>query len=493
MFENASPKAVNALRARIMAAYNGLRADNERLTRIDRYARGRQAAPFLPRKSNPEFQDLAKRSQNNLIPLIVDAPVNAITVDGYVRGENKKDLPPEWEDWTLNRLNERQSHIHRAALEAGHAFVTVLPDIKDPKRSVVRGYHALTFFTHYVDPAYDEFPLYAIHVENISPIIGTSEPIKGTFIDEKFVYELEFKNDVPKILRRRPHGMPVCPVVRFATQLDLQGRSTGLVEPILPVQDRINQISLNKLIAQHMTSFMIRTATGLAPVPALDENGNEQYDENGHMKVIPPVIDPSTMLVSADPATKFGSIPGGSTKDMQEAEEQAIQHLCMVTQTPPTYLLGQMANLSADALAAAESAFKRKLSEIQSNFGEAWASVMRLCAFVRGDKTGYEDTDSVVMWADTSNRSLAQAADAGLKLTQMGVPTEIVLRKMPGFSETDIEEAVKLMEEAKEEQQLVDKLAAAMSPKQTVSSSPAPKGDKNAAGNAAAKKPTSAK
>ncbi|MFF3673558.1 phage portal protein [Streptomyces sp. NPDC002120] len=468
----------DTLKKRIEAAYVNLRGDNERLTRIDRYCRGRHAAPFLPRKANPEFRDLAKRSINNLIPLIVDAPVNSMTVEGYVRGEGSRSLPPEWDDWTRNRLDERQSHVHRAALEAGHSFVTVLPDRQAPQKASVRGYHALDFMAHYREPAYDEYPLYALFVENISPVIGSEEPVKGFFIDGTHVYDLEFKNDAPRVVGvPRAHGMPVCPVVRFAPQLDLKGRSTGLVEPVLPTQDRINQQQLNQLIAQHYTSFAIRYATGLSPVPLLDENGNEQYTDDGHLKVIPPVIDPATMLISADPATKFGSLDGASTKDMQDSIEQAIRHMCMVTQTPPTYLLGQMANLSADALAASEQAFMRRVSEIQSNFGEAWASVMRLCAFIRGDQAGYEDTDSIVMWADKGNRSLAQSADAGLKLTQMGIPPEIVLRKMPGFSETDIEEAIKLMEERQEEQQLVNKLATAMSPK----------GDTNAAGNAAAK------
>ncbi|MFD0374659.1 phage portal protein [Streptomyces sp. NPDC127112] len=476
----------STLEKRIEAAYSGLRRDHQRLDRIDRYSRGRQASPFLPRRSNPEFKDLAKRAINNLIPLIVDAPVNTLQVEGYVRGEDKKELPPEWEDWTLNRLNERQSHIHRAALESGHSFVTVLPDPTDGSKPKVRGYHALNFTAHYVDPAFDEFPIYALYVDDASRPAGSAEPVTGFFIDDQDVYDVSLNGDKVEATNRRPHGLGVCPVVRFAPQLDLMGRSKGLVEPIMPTQDRINQINLNALIAQHYTSFMIRFATGLAPVPLLDANGNEQYTEDGVLKVLPPVVDPSTMLVSPDPNTKFGAIPGGSTKDMQDGLEQSIRHMCMVTQTPPHYLLGQIANLSADALAAAESAFMRRISEIQSNFGEAWAAVLRLCALIRGDRKGFEDTDSLVMWADKGNRSLAQSADAGLKLTQMGIPAEIVLRKMPGFSETDIEEAVKLMEERKEEEEMVTKLTEALNAKG------APNGDKAPASNAASAKPSKA-
>ncbi|MFD8142622.1 phage portal protein [Streptomyces sp. NPDC059708] len=475
------------VKKRLRHGLDMIRKDDERLERIDRYARGRQAAPFLPRKSNPEFRDLAKRAINNLIPLIVDAPVNAMNVDGYKRstGEGVAD---EWKVWSRNRLDERQSHVHRAALETGQAFVSVLPDPADPGRPAIRGHHPITFSATYRDPAFDQFPIYTVEVEydTETPHSTSRAIVKARYIDSRQAIDFEFRRSEsePVVLAVNKHGLGVCPVVRFAPQLDLRGRTMGLIEPIMTMQDRINQVQLNQLIAQHYTSFAIRYATGLAPVPLLDENGNEQYTEDGHLKVIPPVIDPSTMLVSADPNTKFGSIDGASTKDMQDSIEQAIRHMCMVTQTPPTYLLGQMANLSADALAASEQAFMRRVSEIQSNFGEAWALVLRLCALIAGDRDGFEDQDSLIMWADKGNRSLAQSADAGLKLTQMGVPPEIVLRKMPGFTESDIEEAVKLMEEQREEQQLIDKLTAAMSP---------PKGDPNAAGNAAAKKPSSAR
>ncbi|MEV3857265.1 phage portal protein [Streptomyces sp. NPDC050095] len=456
-------KNVKVMGKRIEHARETIEGHYERYHRIDQYARGRQASPFRPVKSNPEFVDLAKRSITNLLPLIIDAPVNTMAVNGYKRSTSKgKGLTPEWQAWMRNRMDERQSHIHRAALEAGQAFVTVLPG--ESGEPVVAGHHAITFYAAYRNPALDEFPMYALILDESPKEWNYTIPLTGTYVDHVAVYDVEFthRTSKPKLSNPRPHGLGMCPVVRFAPQLDLRGKAHGLVEPIMPLQDKLNQIQLNQLIAQHYSAFMIRYATGLAPVPLLDENGNEQYTEDGQLKVIPPVIDPATMLISADPNTKFGSLEGGSTKDMQDSAEQCIRHMCMVTQTPPHYLLGQMANLSADALAAAESAFIRKVSEIQSNFGEAWANVLRLCALVMKDRKGFEDKDSIVTWADKSNRSLGQATDAFLKMVQGGIPVEIAMRKLPGFSETDLEEALALMEEAKQDERYdVDKAMSA--------------------------------
>ncbi|MFF8774513.1 phage portal protein [Kitasatospora sp. NPDC015120] len=115
---------------------------------------------------------------------------------------------------------------------------------------------------------------------------------------------------------------------------------------------------------------------------------------------------------------------------------------------PPHYLAGSnLVNLSADALAAAETSFKRFLSTLQDSLGESWESVFRLCALVAGQGE-IEQDESQVEWAEKATRSLAQAADAMVKLMQQGVPLSVALRKVPGFSQADIDEVVKAAEEA---------------------------------------------
>ncbi|MFE9868915.1 hypothetical protein ACFYPZ_40935 [Streptomyces sp. NPDC005506] len=50
-----------------------------------------------------------------------------------------------------------------------------------------------------------------------------------------------------------------------------------------------------------------------------------------------------------------------------------------------------MANLSAEALLAAETALSRKITEFQSIFGEAWERVFRLAAEMEGDTAAQDD------------------------------------------------------------------------------------------------------
>lgn len=444
--------------ARIKNALAQIEKDKDRLDMIDRYVRGLHPAPFMPRKANREFQELVKRSIHNIIPLLIDAPTDALAVEGYRRPDVTGN-PTEWKYWQSNRMDQRQALVHRAALECGQAYVSVRRSLTDSKQPQIRVHPAIRTFAAFDDPLFDATPLYALIIEQ-EPV-GENGVGKGTYFDEKFQYEVELNSEGGyKLGKKVSHGMPVCPVVRFVPKMDLLGRAHGIVETVVQMQDKLNQMYLNLMIAQHYTGFAIRTATGLAPVEMIDEMGNPMYGEDGQPLFIPPVIDPSTMLVSPNPETKFGQLPAAPTSDFMHSIELVIQHMCAVTETPPHYLLtGSLSNLSADALAAAESAFTRKVDEIRHAFGEGWEQVLRLCAFIAGDQKGYEIEDAQVQWADKGNRSLAQAVDAGLKLTQMGVPTTIVLSKVPGFTQQDIDEVAALLEDQDGINSMADKFS----------------------------------
>lgn len=431
------PSQIEDFNERIEHSLKQIEKDRKKLQNIDRYTRGLHTAPYIPRKANPEFKELVKRATHNIIPLLVDAPTNALSVEGYRRPDVTGN-PEEWQFWQKNRMDQRQALVHRAAIETGQSYVSVAPGLIDPKMPEIRAYHSMNLFAGYDDPVFDPFPMYALYIENL--VYSEKEPTRARFWDDVNVYDLIIGAKEPEVVQTRAHGLGVCPVIRFTPKMDLQGRVTGMVEGIIRYQDKLNQMFLSLLIAQHYTGHAIRTATGLAPVERVDEHGMTILDDEGQPTYVPPVIDPSTMLVSPNPETKFGQLAAAPTGDFLDAIELTTRHMCAVTETPPHYLLsGKLANLSADALAAAESAFQRKIDEIRNSFGESWELVLRLCALVSGDTAGYEIPDAEVMWADKGNRSLAQAVDAGLKLTQMNVPVDIVLTKIPGFSQQDVD------------------------------------------------------
>lgn len=148
------------------------------------------------------------------------------------------------------------------------------------------------------------------------------------------------------------------------------------------------------------------------------------------------------LLVAEDADTRFGSLPATPLDGFIKAYEADLTALAATSQTPAFELLGQMANMSAEALAAAKASQTAKADERKHQFGEAHERLIRLACHVAGDADGAADFRAQVRWADTSIRSLAQAVDALGKMAQMlGFPPELLWAKVPGFTQLDVDEA----------------------------------------------------
>ncbi|WP_415940388.1 phage portal protein [Streptomyces sp. 039-1] len=435
---------MDALKKRVEFALSRLKWEyEERLEEVDRYYRGRHAGPYMPRNANAEYRLLAERAIHNWLPWIVAAPLQNLQVDGFRPSSGKGD--PVWDVWQANRMDGRQTAVHEGALVYGHSYVAVTPEPDGPK---IRPMSALRAWASYEDPASDEFPLYVVQVFQ-NPDSGAMERCR--YYDSRVIAEIAFRDGMPVLTGARAHGFGVTPVVRFAPNMDLDGRTVGLVEPLIGPSDRINQTWFDLLVAQTYGSFKVRYATGMAPPLDIDPaTGEVRTDpETGEALYRAVQFDPTRVMMAEDPDTKFGELSETSLDGFLKSLETSVQHMAAVSQTPPHYLLGTMANLSADAFAAAESAQSRKVDGFKQTFGESWESVLRLCAKALGKTKLATDRKAQVVWRDTTNRSLAQTADAFGKLVQMvDVPSEALWDKLPGFTQTDVDRFREMKEKA---------------------------------------------
>jgi hypothetical protein len=429
----AAPPADTVKRAQ--QCLTGLKSDRTKLDRIDNYVRGKHAGPYTPRNASQEYRILAARSISNFLPMVVAAPAQSLSVEGYHRQGADEDAP-EWQAWQANGLDARQAAIYRAAITYGHAFTVTLPDEKDPKKPVVRALSPRNMWAAYDDPSSDEWPMYALELPKLPGSDGT---VTGRYYDDVHVYEVTADEEKVTLGRARAHGLGVCPVRRFAAQVDLEGRTTGAVEPLIPLQDRINQSVFDLLIAQTYGSFKVRTISGMAPPLKRDpETGEPVLDADGNPVPKPITMDASRLLMAPDADTKFGTLDETPLGGYIESIGMSVRHLAVVSQVPPHYLLGDMINLSAEALAAAETTLMRMVAELKRGFGESHESNLRLFAKIMGLEQASTDLASQVRWADTESRSLSQLVDALGKAVQMlGVPKQAVWPKLPGFSDTD--------------------------------------------------------
>lgn len=412
-----------------------MREDEQpRLEKIAAYVRGQQASVYVPRGARQEYRWLIRRAKVNILPLVVTVPAQNLFVDGY-RPERSDENAKAWEYWQANRMDRGQHGLHRAVVKYGLAYVVGLPGkLGDEQMPVITPKSPRRLTAAYNDPVEDEWPVYAIEVkiENIAP--GKKQRVVLLY-DDQSRYRLTGNVD-SRILSLddgddavMEHGLGVCPVVRYRGGDDLDGDDCvrGEVEPLFDLQDQLNMTTFNLLMAQHYGAFRQRYVAGMV---ATDENGNPKAPFEANV---------DKLWVAEDADTRFGEFSQTDLSGYLSSQEAQKRDIATLSQVPPNNLLGQMANLSAEALNAARDGLNSKVAELKSVLGESHEQTMRLASLAAGDEDGWTDTSAQVVWRDTESRSLAQTVDALGKLTQMlGVPAEELWERIPGVSEQDV-------------------------------------------------------
>lgn len=413
-------------------------AERKRLNKIDKWLRWDHDEPEMPKKATREYKSLSARSQTPWGKLIVTSCAQGLYVDGYKPQDSTENSLP-WAWWQANGMDARQIPIHYAALGYGLAYTTILPgrDQFGDRMPVIQGVSPRRMITFYNEPEHDDWPRFALK--------ASSAKVKGSpgwnlkVIDDTSVYYLTSDSIGNELtyMETREHNLGFCPVVRYANQLDLEGRSPGEIEPFIPILARLDQTTFDRLVVQRFASWIVRTISGMAQ-PDTEEAAAAKRLE----------LSVRDILIAEDADTKFGSLPATSLDGFIEANKADIYVLAAASQTPAHEMLGQMANLSAEALAAARASAKAKLEERKMPFGEAHEQTLRAAASVMGDEAGARDRSAQVRWRDTDIRSLSQAADALGKLAQMlGVPVELLWERIPGFTQQDVETAKTIVQE----------------------------------------------
>lgn len=403
--------------------------NRDRLDKVYRWYRNKLNAdekPVLPSKATNEYRGLRDRSLSPWLRLAVTVVAQSLFVDGYRGTEGGDNLAP-WAIWQRNGFDRRQLAIHRGALSLSIAYATALPGDPVPK---LRGVSARSMLALYQDPSEDEWPMYALSAKSAKGADGRSF-WRFRLWDDEAVYLLDVDEslDRPRFITHEVHDSGVCPVVRYTNDIDLDGEVDGEVEPYIDLAARINQDTFDRLVTQRFQAWAVRYATGLVE-PETDEEKKAQVLR----------LSQEDILVSEGTETKFGVLPPTPLDGLLKAKEADIHEFAALTQTPPQDLIGQMINLSAEALAAANDGKTRKVRERHHSFGESHEQLLRLAAHQAGDTEAAGDFSAQIVWADPEPRSLAQVADAFGKLVQqLGVPAEGLWERIPGVTSTDAE------------------------------------------------------
>lgn len=359
-----------------------------------------------------EVRRLAEMSRVNMLKFVVSSAAQVMYVDGFRAPEAAGD-EESWKLWQLNRMDARQIGVHRSALSYGASYVVVLPGDSAP---VLRGASPRKMTAVYGDD--EDWPEVAIEKRD-HPKHGWK--LWRVYDGKSTFWIEEDEKDTASIVRTEEHGAGKCPIIRFVSSIDDDGVIEGEVEPLIPLQDQINVTTFGLLVAQHYGAFRQRYVMGWTA-----------DDEESALKA-----SAKKLWAFEDGDVKVGEFAQTDLSGYINSREASLRHLATISQTPAHELLGQLVNLSADALAAAESNHRRKVLERQTSFGESWEQVLELAAKLAGQAS---DPSSYVRWRDTESRSLSQVADAlGKLVVGLGVPPQELWEKIPGVTQQEVE------------------------------------------------------
>ncbi len=389
------------------------RTDLPRLARLYQYIHGKQKFLWLPSDPPNEVQRMAEMSRVNVLGLVIDSVTQSMYVDGY-RAPKATGEAPAWDIWQKNKLDARQLGLHRAALSYGVAYASVLPGDTVP---VIRPISPRDITTVYGED--DDWPIFALERRRSAAVDRTLYRL----LDDEMAYWVsvgKYGADV-RFVSSEEHGANVCPVVRFLAKSDLDEEVTSEVEDLISIQDQINLTTFGLLVVQHYGAFPQKWIAGWTP-----ENENEQLQ-----------VGAERILTFDDSETRLGQFEAASLEGYIESRKDALRNLAAISQTPAHALRGELINLSAEALAAAEQTERRKVDERETMFGEAWEQTLALA----GNLAGYEtDSQAQVRWKDTEARAFAATVDGLGKMAMMlGIPVEELWERVPGATQQDVE------------------------------------------------------
>lgn len=220
----------------------------------------------------------------------------------------------------------------------------------------------------------------------------------------------------------------VVPVVEFRNATRLLGPGVSEIEDLKPLVDALNKILADLMVGSEYYARPRRWASGVEM--GSDDDGNP----------VNPFPEGDRMMISEAMEARFGSLPAADLMSYEAAVKILIGQIMAVSALPAHYL-GSLTGQSpgADGLRAAEAALAARAEAKQTLFGRPVEAIGRLMVGIR-TQSDPDSHEVAVRWADPATRSVAQEADAVVKLHAAGLlPASYALARL-GYDADQIAE-----------------------------------------------------
>ncbi|MHB8398439.1 MAG: phage portal protein [Candidatus Limnocylindrales bacterium] len=401
-----------------------------RIQQYGDYYEGLQPVSFASLKFRNAFATMFMRYADNLCLVVVDAVEDRLNVEGFrLGGEGSPATDGDaWRIWQENQLDAWSQIAHTTALVKEEAYAIVGPGtdttplitIEDPTETIVEMSSArrgvrLAGFKRWID---DDGSLCAtLYMPDRIEKYRARDQQDSTLQLSPFSTGNEVAWDPRRVKGEAwplPNPLGVVPIVPLTNRPRLTGGGRSEIADIIPIQNAVNKLGMDMLIAAEYAAFPRMWATGI-DIPRDPETKEPIEDWRATV---------NRFFSTTSENAKFGTLESAELSQYAKAIEMYVQHIATISRTPMHYLLGQAGSFpSGESLKATETGLVAKVRRKQRYFGEGWEEVIRLAFGVLEDPRS-KVTDSETIWRDPESRTESAHVDALVKLASIGVPEE---------------------------------------------------------------------
>ena len=408
-------------------------SDLPELKKLDSYYEGKQALSYMAPELMRELNQRMRQLVINWPRLVVDALEERLDVEGFRFSDDAEADSELWGIWQANDLDEESQLGHVDALTMCRSFVIVGANEDDEANPLITVESPLEVYAER-DPRTREVVAavkrWDEDVPNASPINHATLYLPG--LTTWYIKEKGKDTWLPDPDNAPDHtGLDVPPVVPLVNRARVRDRG-GVSElaDVISVSDALCKIATDMMVSAEYHAIPRRWAAGLAEEDFVSPDGKPTSTLAARI---------GALWLSENPETKFGQFPEADLKNFHDTIDALARVVSGLTGLPP-HFLGYVGGepISADAIRASEARLVKRAERRQRAFGGSWERVMRLAMQIRDGAVPANASRLETIWRDASTPTLAQSADAVVKLHAENLLPDEMAWEMMQFSQTQI-------------------------------------------------------
>jgi hypothetical protein len=409
------------------------------LDKLDKYFEGEQPLKYMAAAMQEEIGDRVSQLVLNWLRFGAEAYENRLDVEGFrYRGSDSSD-DDLWAIWQANGLDEQSQQAHLDSLVLGRSYVIVGSPDTDDDAPIVS-----------VESPFQVFAERDPRTRHVSAAVKRWQEGEGKEVvqratlylpnsTESFAAGKDGWKSTGSADNHELGRVPVVPLVNRPRILRPDGLSE--FQDVIPVADAANKMATDMMVSGEYHAMPRRWASALKADDFVDANGN-------------PIgvwsRDAGRLWATESTETKFGQFQESDLAVFHNSIKLLAQLASQMLALPPHYLSFVGDNpASADAIRSSETQLVKRVERKHTYLGGAWEDVQRLVLRVQTGKWDPAALGLETQWRDPATPTVAQKADAVVKLVQTGILPIEQAREDLGYSQEQRNRMVEMDDRAK--------------------------------------------